>query len=101
MLKGDIKSYELRGPLFFGAVTSFKEIFTPGEDPAVINIEFKGTRVYDHSALEAINGICAKYRVLGKTVILKNLSGECQILLNRAEPIMDVTIDNQDCHTAL
>ena len=101
VLEGDIKSYELRGPLFFGAVTSFKEIFTPSEDPAVINIEFKDTRVYDHSALEAINGICAKYRALGKTVILKNLSEECQILLNRAEPIMDVTIDDQDCHTAI
>jgi SulP family sulfate permease len=87
--------------LFFGAVTSFKEIFTPSDDPAVINIEFKDTRVYDHSALEAINGICAKYRALGKTVILKDLSEECQILLNRAEPIIDVTIDDQDCHTAV
>jgi sulfate permease, SulP family len=101
VLDGDIKNYELRGELFFGAVTSFKEIFTPSEDPAIINIEFKDTRVFDHSALEAINGICAKYRALGKTVILKNLSEESQMLLNRAGPIMNVTIDDQDCHTAI
>ena len=96
-----VKHYELSGPLFFGAVTTFKEIFTPNEDPDTVNIEFKNTRVYDHSALEAINGVCAKYRDLGKTVVLKNLSEDCQRLLNRADPIMDVTIDDQDCHTAI
>ena len=101
VLDGDIKNYKLRGELFFGAVTSFKEIFTPNEDPTIINIEFRDTRVFDHSALEAIKGICEKYRALGKTVILKNFSEESQILLNRAEPIMNVTIDDQDCHTAI
>lgn len=96
-----VKNYELNGPLFFGAVTSFKEIFTPAEDPDQVNIEFKNTRVYDHSALEAINGVCAKYRELGKTVTLQNLSEDCQELLNRAEPIMEVTIDDQDCQIAV
>ena len=96
-----VKQYELNGPLFFGAVTTFKEIFTPAEDPETVNIEFKNTRVYDHSALEAINGICARYRDLGKTVVLKNLSPECQSMINKADPIMEVTIDDQDCHTAI
>ena len=96
-----VKSYELEGPLFFGAVTSFKALFTPADDPDTVNIEFSRTRVYDHSALEAINGITAEYRELGKKVILTNLSDECLTLLNRAEPILEVTIDDQDCHTAV
>lgn len=96
-----VKQYELNGPLFFGAVTSFKEIFTPAEDPETINIEFKNSRVYDHSALEAINGVCARYRDLGKTVVLKNLSPECQSMILKAETLMEVTIDDQDCHTAV
>ena len=87
--------------LFFGAVTTFKEIFTPTEDPETVTIEFKNTRVYDHSALEAINGVCARYRDLGKTVVLKSLSDDCLRMLNKAEPIMEVNIDNQDCHTAI
>ncbi|MDG2389091.1 MAG: SulP family inorganic anion transporter [Planctomycetaceae bacterium] len=95
------KLYELSGPLFFGAVTTFKEIFTPAEDPETVTIEFKNTRVYDHSALEAINGVCARYRDLGKTVVLKSLSDDCLRMLNKAEPIMEVNIDNQDCHTAI
>ena len=97
----DSKIYELRGELFFGAVTSFRDIFTPKDDPEVVYIEFKMTRVCDHSALEAINGVCAKYRALDKTVILTNLSIDCQNLLSRAEPIMDVTIGEQDNHTAI
>jgi len=96
-----VKKYELTGPLFFGAVTSFKEIFTPAEDPDIVSIEFKNSRVYDHSALEAINGVCAKYRELGKTVTLINLSEDCQDLLTKAEPIIEVNIEEQDCHIAV
>jgi len=96
-----VKQYEITGPLFFGAATSFKEIFTPAEDPDTINIEFKNARVYDHSALEAINGVCARYRKLGKTVTLTNLSEDCLVLLAKAEPIIDVNIEEQSCHTAV
>jgi len=93
------KTYELKGDLFFGAVTSFREIFTPQDDPDLVYIEFKMTRVCDHSALEAINVVCAKYRALKKTVILTNLSADCQTLINKAKPIMDVTIGEHDLHT--
>ena len=97
--EGGAKTYELKGDLFFGAVTTFREIFTPQDDPDLVYIEFKMTRVCDHSALEAINVVCAKYRALKKTVILTNLSADCQTLINKAKPIMDVTIDEHDLHT--
>lgn len=95
-VKNGVKKYELEGPLFFGAVTSFKDLFTPAEDPDQVDIEFKNTRVYDHSALEAINGICAKYQALGKTVTLKNLSEDCESMLIKADKIMDVTIESKE-----
>ncbi len=86
--------YELNGPLFFGAVTSFKEIFSPAADSDNVIIEFKNCRVYDHSALEAINSICEKYRELGKSVKLKHLSEKCQKVLSKAEAIIEVTIED-------
>ncbi len=95
-----VKRYELNGPLFFGAVTSFKEIFTPSEDPDQVSIEFKNTKVYDHSGMEAINGICAKYRELGKTVTLRNLSEDCQSMLAKADKVIDVQVEN-DCQVAV
>ena len=95
-----VKRYELNGPLFFGAVTSFKEIFTPSEDPDQVSIEFKNTKVYDHSGMEAINGICAKYRELGKTVTLRNLSEDCQSMLAKADKVINVQVEN-DCQVAV
>jgi SulP family sulfate permease len=96
-----VKRYELNGPLFFGAVTSFKEIFTPGDDPDRVDIEFENAKVYDHSALEAISSICAKYRELGKSVTLKHLSEDCQLLLDKADPILEVTADEESCGIAV
>ncbi|MDA0746278.1 MAG: SulP family inorganic anion transporter [bacterium] len=92
--------YELNGPLFFGAITSFKEIFNPEEDANIVIIEFKYCRVYDHSALEAINNLCEKYRDLGKTVKLMHLSEECQRVLNKAAAIIEVTIEDPRYHVA-
>lgn len=96
-----VKTYKLDGPLFFGAVTSFKEIFTPADDPDRVRIDFAGTRVYDHSAMEAINGICAKYRELGKDVTLNELSEDCQSLLDRADRILDVNVEGSDPQVAV
>jgi SulP family sulfate permease len=90
--EGGTKTYALKGPLFFGAIRTFQEIFTPSEDPDNVVIEFMNTRVYDHSALEAINGIAEKYRELGKTLHIKHLSKECQKLLKKAGDIVEVDI---------
>ena len=92
--------YELNGSLFFGAVTSFKAIFNPAEDANQVVIEFKNCQVYDHSALEAINNLCEKYRDLGKTVILKHLSPDCRKVLSKADAILEVTIEDPKYHVA-
>jgi len=44
-------------------------------------IDFTGTRVFDHSALEAINTIADRYGSLGKRVYLRHLSKDCARLL--------------------
>jgi SulP family sulfate permease len=96
------KIYELKGPLFFGAITHFKEIFSPADDPEEVIAEFRTCRVYDHSALEAIHAISEKYREQGKRLRLKHLSKECQTLLERAGDIIDVDIhEDPDYHIAI
>jgi sulfate permease, SulP family len=92
--------YELNGSLFFGAVTSFKAIFDPPGDSDQVVIEFRNCQVYDHSALEAINSTCEKYRDLGKTVILRHLSPDCRKVLNKADAILEVTIEDPKYHVA-
>ncbi|MGR3220422.1 MAG: SulP family inorganic anion transporter [Candidatus Anammoxibacter sp.] len=95
------KTYTLKGPLFFGATRTFKGIFTPTEDPDNVIIEFMNTRVYDHSAIGAINSIGEKYKELGKKLHIKHLSKECQALLEKAGDIVEIDIHRDpDYHIA-
>ncbi len=86
------KIYQLHGPLFFASVSSFKELFSPREDPDDVVIDFYYTRVYDQSGLEAINSLAEKYTALGKRLHLTHLSPECRTLLDRAGSLVEVNV---------
>ncbi len=78
------KRYSLDGPLFFGSTGKFADLFDVKNDPEDVIFDFGATRVFDHSALEAINNICGKYGALGKKVHLQHLSKDCGDLLKAA-----------------
>ncbi len=99
--KANSKVYKLNGCLFFGSVSSFKNLFDFNSEPKDIIIDFQNARVYDHSGLEAINFVAEKSAELGKSLHLLNLSKECRELLNKAESIVEVSvIENLDWHIA-
>ena len=80
------KVYELEGPLFFGAVTSFNDVFDVANDPERVVIDFKEARVMDSSGVEAIDAITKKYQEAGKSLTLRHLSEDCRKLLKEAGP---------------
>ncbi len=84
--------YELNGPLFFGSVQNFLELFTPADDPDDVIIEFQNSRVADHSAIEAIDNLAEKYIKAGKTLHLRHLSPECTELLTKAGDLVEVNM---------
>lgn len=77
----NIKSYNINGPLFFGSTQQFSRLFSVKDDPNDIVIDFTNSRVFDHSALDAIDTIAGRYGALGKRVYLRHLSGDCAKLL--------------------
>ncbi len=77
-----ISIYGLHGPLFFGSVRKFLEYFHPHKDSENVVIDFKHSRLCDHSGVEAIKSLAERYFNLGKRLHLKHLSIECQYLLN-------------------
>lgn len=87
-----VKHYEIFGPLFFGSVTAFNEKFDPAGDPDKVIIDFKESRVADHSGIEAINKLTERYASAGKKLHLKHLSPDCRRLLEKAEKIVEVNI---------
>ena len=84
--------HELNGPLFFGSVKNFLELFNPEEDPDDVIIEFQNSRVADHSAIEAIDTLAERYIRAGKTLHLRHLSEECRRLLKKAGDLVEVNV---------
>ena len=84
--------YELTGPLFFASINNFREQFDPKNDPQDVVLDFRNSRVSDHSALEAIDALAEKYIAAGKTLHLRHLSGECRELLKQAGDLVEVNV---------
>lgn len=87
-----IRIYELNGPLFFGSVKNFRDLFDPENDPQEVIIEFQNSRVADHSAIEAIDNLAERYIKAGKTLHLRHLSPECSELLTKAGDLVEVNL---------
>ena len=86
------KIYELDGPLFFGSVQSFADLFDPANDPDDVIVEFQNSRVCDHSGLEAIDSLAERYLKAGKRLHLRHLSPECRGLLTKAGDLVEVNV---------
>ncbi|MCF6189482.1 MAG: SulP family inorganic anion transporter [Cocleimonas sp.] len=86
------KVYELNGPLFFASTQNFQDIFTPKEDTDDVVVDFKHSRVADHSAIEAIDKLAIRYDRAGKRLHLKHVSEECRLLLKKAGPLVEVNV---------
>ncbi|WP_455210181.1 SulP family inorganic anion transporter [Kaarinaea lacus] len=84
--------YELNGPLFFGSVKNFLDLFDPENDPDDVIIEFQNSRVADHSAIEAIDNLADKYIQAGKKLHLRHLSADCRQLLKKAGDLVEVNV---------
>ncbi len=90
--KDGSRVYELNGPLFFGSVKNFLDLFSPADDPDDVIIEFQNSRVADHSAIEAIDNLAEKYIKAGKKLHLRHLSPECAELLTKAGNLVEVNV---------
>ncbi|MBE9549490.1 MAG: SulP family inorganic anion transporter [Proteobacteria bacterium] len=95
------KVYELNGPLFFGSVKNFRDLFSPADDPKDVIIEFQNSRVTDHSAIEAIDSLAVRYIKRGKKLHLRHLSTDCTQLLDKAGDLVEVNrLEDPHYHVA-
>ena len=86
------KVYDLRGPVFFGSVANFRDLFDPKGDPEHVVIEFKRSRLSDHSGIEALDNLAERYQAQGKTLHIRHLSPECRKLLKKAGNLCEVNV---------
>ncbi len=94
------KIYRVEGPLFFGSVTKFEELFDPKNDPDLVIVDFARSRVTDQSALSAVEGLSAAYGEEGKSIRLRHLSPDCHRLLNKTGLLVDEADDDPEYQVA-
>ncbi len=84
--------YKLNGPLFFGSVAHFLDLFDAKNDTDDVIVDFQNSRVADHSALEAIDTLAERYVAAGKRLHLRHLSMDCKKLLHKAGDLVEVNL---------
>tara|TARA_B110000977_G_scaffold53723_3_gene73126 strand:+ start:7267 stop:8628 length:1362 start_codon:yes stop_codon:yes gene_type:complete len=90
----DIAIYKLNGPLFFGSVISFKDAVDncfANESAKRIVLDFSESKLWDSSALVAVDDVAAKMKNSGIAVSLRSLSPDCVTLLKKAGDLVEVT----------
>ncbi len=87
-----VKHYEVWGPLFFASAALFLKKFDAHGDPEQVIIDFKESRILDHSGIEAVQKVTSKYLAVNKKVILKHLSSDCRQLLDNAGTMIEINI---------
>ncbi len=92
----DTKIYKIQGPLFFGSVDGFGELFTVENDPENVIVDFNDSRVVDQSALQAIDALAVKYEAAGKLLTLRHLTHDCHALLAKAGQLIVDADDDPD-----
>ncbi|MCU7553050.1 SulP family inorganic anion transporter [Alteromonas sp. ASW11-19] len=89
------KVYELEGPLFFGSVTHFKDLFDVANDPEDVVIDFRESRIWDSSGIDALDTLADKYEEKGKKLHIRHISKECRGLLRKAGKFVEMNV-NED-----
>jgi sulfate permease, SulP family len=99
--KQRFKTYYLNGTLFFASAKNFHELFDIQNDPKDIVIDFKDSRVVDHSAIMAIDNLAGKYKAAGKKLHLVHLSPDCVDILETAKDMVEINrIEDPRYHIA-
>lgn len=78
-----VKTYRVTGQMFFATVTHFLNEFDPAGDPDRIVVDFSGSHIWDHSAVNAVSKLIMKYKQLGKQVTITGLNEESTHLVER------------------
>ena len=79
----DIIGYKVNGQLFFASTLQFVDSFDFSTKAQTVYIDFSNSKVWDESAVDAIDKVISKYKNNNVKVHLSGLSNECSNLINR------------------
>ncbi|WP_114379267.1 SulP family inorganic anion transporter [Paenibacillus prosopidis] len=81
--KPQIRTYRIKGQLFFGTTTSFVASFDYQNDPQHVVLDFNNSHVWDQSAVTAIAKVKSKYEQQDKQVNFIGLNEESKLIIRK------------------
>ena len=81
--KDGVKSYTIKGQMFFGTMLQFADLFDVSSDPKSIVIDFSSSHIWDHSAITAISKLLDRYKGMDKQVKIIGLNQESKKLVEQ------------------
>ncbi len=78
----DVVRYEVKGQLFFASTTKFIDSFDYTNDTNYVEIDFTNVKVWDESAVDAIDKVVMKYNKNNIKVELLGFSDSCIDMIN-------------------
>lgn len=79
----DAITYEVRGQLFFASTLKFIDSFDYMEKGGTVNIDLSHVKIWDESAVDAIDKVIIKFHKNGVKTNLLGMSSQCLELIDR------------------
>lgn len=90
-MEGKKKIYEFDGDLFFASKMEFMSYFDVSGDPNHVEIHLTGSRMYDYSAIEALNVIHARYEKLDKKISVLHMCDQSKSMVSKAKDFYHIS----------
>lgn len=86
---------------FFASTALFQEKFEPQTDPNNIIVDFRESRILDHSGIEALKKLTVRYTKLGKKVKIRHVSRDCRRLLEKSGATIEINLMEDPTYSIL
>ena len=100
LLRSAEGDHDIKGPLFFGSATGFRELFQIKDDPDTVIIDFAVPRRRPVGA-SGDRGHRREYHEAGKIVMLRHLSRDCHRILSRSGQLIIGSDDDPEYQVAV
>jgi len=89
-MEGEVKVYEVNGPLFFTSANKFVKLLKVDTDPEKVEVRFGVSNVMDYTAIATMHKLTVAYKAKGKEIKFKSLCPSSQKLIEKGNQLVQI-----------
>ncbi|OLP83395.1 hypothetical protein AK812_SmicGene35850 [Symbiodinium microadriaticum] len=87
-LMGNMKVYEVDGPLFFTSANRLVKLLDPSRDPEEVELHFGEATLMDFTSVEILHKVALNYKSAGKNITFHTLNLSSQKIIEKANHLV-------------